>query len=177
MKKIMFLCCLVLMSCSVTKQSLSDDKVQKLKESIDSNKFHIVSKSARPMNTNSMQQLAASNLLANGSSASYIDLLTTSNYFIVNKDQLTVSLPFYGEIRSSGYGNNVGAIEFDGVPDKSSVSFNDAKNRYEMNYEFKNNNDYYKVRVEVYVKNAKTRIFVISGRRTSISYSGAVQDI
>jgi hypothetical protein len=177
MKNILFLSCLFLMSCSVTKQALSDDKVVKLKEHIDSNKFHIVSRSARPLNTNSMQQLAATNLLANGSSASFIDLQTTSNYFIVNEEQLSVSLPFYGEIRTSGYKNNVSAIEFDGKPDKSSVHFNESKNRYELNYEFKNNNDYYKVRVEVYVNNAKTRIYVISGRRTSISYNGVVQDI
>lgn len=177
MKKSLFLSCLFLMSCGVTKQTLSDDKVVKLKGQIDANKFHIVSTSARPMNTNSMQQIAASNLLANGSSASFIDLHTTDNYFIVNEEQLSVSLPFYGELRTSGYRNNVGAIEFDGKPNKSSIEFNESKNRYEMIFEFKNENDYYKVRVEVYVNNAKTRIYVISGRRSSISYSGAVQNI
>ena len=89
MKKLLFISCLILISCSVSKPRLSDEKVKKLREHVDSNKFHIVSTSARPMTSYALQQLASANLLGVGNTGNYIDLTTISNYFIINDDQLS----------------------------------------------------------------------------------------
>jgi len=144
---------------------------------IDSKNFNIVSHTAMPMAGIAMQQLVNSNLLGTGNSANSIDLTTNANYFKVsNLGALSVSLPFYGETRSASYSGNLGNIKFEGVPLASSFIFNDSKNRYEASYEFKTRSDVYKITIQIYL-NSKTRLMVIPGNKSAITYLGVVQGI
>ena len=176
MKKIGIICCLLLMGCGITKNGVSEEKKTELIQLIDSKNFKIVSHTAMPMASIGMQQLANSNLLGVGNSANSIDLTTNQNYFkVLNSDSLSVSLPFYGESRSISYSDN-GAITFEGIPNNVNLVFNESKNRYDGFYEFKTKNDFYKVTIQIYL-NSKTRITVISGKKSTITFLGVVQGI
>jgi len=177
MKKLGILCCLLLMGCGIAKNTVSEEKATALKKLIDSKNFNIVSHTAMPMAGIAMQQLVNSNLLGTGNSANSIDLTTNANYFKVsNLGALSVSLTFYGETRSASYSGNLGNIKFEGVPLASSFIFNDSKNRYEASYEFKTRSDVYKITIQIYL-NSKTRLMVIPGNKSAITYLGVVQGI
>ena len=177
MKKIGIICCLLLMSCGIAKNSVSEEKASELKMLVDSKNFTIVSHTAMPMASIGMQQLANTNLLGVGNTANSIDLTTNANHFkIFDTGVLSVSLPFYGESRTTRYSGNTGYIKFDGFPTISDNTYNASKKRYDATYEFKTNNDTYKVIIQIYL-NSKARITVISGRKSSITYLGVVKAI
>jgi len=177
MKKLGILCCLLLMSCGIAKNTVTEKKATALKKLIDSKNFSIVSHTAMPMAGIAMQQLANSNLLGTGNTANNIDLTTNANYFkVTNLGELSVSLPFYGETRSTRFYGKLGNIQFEGIPTKSSLIFNDSKNRYEASYEFKTRSDVYKIKIQIYL-NSKTRLMVIPGNKSAITYLGVVQGI
>jgi len=111
MKKLGILCCLLLMSCGIAKNTVTEEKATALKKLIDSKNFNIVSHTAMPMAGIAMQQLTNSNLLGTGNTANNIDLTTNANYFkVTNLGELSVSLPFYGETRSTRFYGKLGNI-------------------------------------------------------------------
>ena len=177
MKKIGIICCLLLMGCGISKNSVSEEKATELKTLIDSRNFNIVSHTAMPMAGIAMQQLANSNLLGAGNTANSIDLTTNANYFKVSRlGDLSVSLPFYGETRSTSYSGNMGNIQFNGIPDTSKFQYNESKKRYEITYQFKTKKEAYKVTIQIYL-NSKTRITLISSTKSVITYLGVVQAV
>ena len=177
MKKIGIICCFLLISCGTAKNNVSVEKADALKMLINSKNFTIVSHTAMPMAGIGMQQLANSNLLGVGNTANSIDLTTNANYFkVTDLGVLSVSLPFYGETRSTSFSGNLGNIRFEGIPSSSNITFNDSKKHYEVAYEFKNKSDSYKVTIQIYL-NSKTRITVISSNKSVITYLGVVQAI
>tara|TARA_R110002072_G_scaffold118631_1_gene250801 strand:- start:229231 stop:229782 length:552 start_codon:yes stop_codon:yes gene_type:complete len=144
------------------------------KQLVENGDFEINVEWANPMATNELNQLSNSGLLGVGNSAGRINLIGTANYMRLKNDSLSVYLPYFGT-RQTGvrFGNNSGAIEFDGIPDEYELQYDEGKQRTELRFKMKEDTESYNVFITVYA-NRNVYVSVNSSQRNSISYEGVI---
>ncbi len=159
---------------SYTKQE--QQAFQELKAMVAAQNFEIESDFARPMVTTAFMQVANTNILGPGNSASQIDINNNSNKFTVKGDTISGYFPYFGEQQfGGGYpGTNHQGIEFKDVPENYKMTVNDDKHTVNINFIMEDqyrNNERYNIYVTLF-PNKRSTIQINSTNRTSIQYSG-----
>ncbi|WP_157983135.1 DUF4251 domain-containing protein [Psychroflexus aestuariivivens] len=150
--------------------------MQKLTNLVESKSFEIESNWARPSSTTSMNYIAQSGLLGNGSSVSRIDLIGNANYLKFEGDSVSADLPYYGERQSGGGYNSDQSITFEGEPKDLVIEKNEKKNFYNIEFSISNGTESFQVSIKIF-PNLKTDIFVNSSHRLGINYGGRAEAI
>ncbi len=145
---------------------------------VEENKFEIISDWASPLATASLNAIANSGLLAQGSSINRISLIGSSNYFKVIGDSISLHLPYFGEQRLGGveYNNSYTGIKYDGIPDASDWKSNDKKETKTIQFNFRNRTESFRAYIVLF-KNGKSNITINSSHRTQIRYNGTVSKL
>ncbi|MCB0484689.1 MAG: DUF4251 domain-containing protein [Flavobacteriaceae bacterium] len=168
----------VFAGCTATKK-LTDDQREALMSWGTETPFEIVSHRAMPMPTTAFIAVVNSGILSPDNSAGNINLVGNANFFRMKGDTINAYLPFFGERRFGGnYGSNDLAIEFDGIPEKKDITFNEKNQALEMRFSIdqKNDNEQYTILVTIFSGNT-TDIQVLSSERSSISYRGNIKPL
>jgi len=137
-------------------------------------RFEIMVKSAEPLVTQAMAQIANSGMLPPGNTISRIDV-TGQGYFIkVHGDSVSANLPYYGERQmGGGYDDNPG-IKFNAVPENIEIVREDAKNRHRIKFTINDKTETFIINTEVYPKSS-AMVSIRSSHRNRIRYSGTVE--
>jgi hypothetical protein len=144
--------------------------------------FEIESNFARPMPSMAFMQVANTNILGPGNTASQINLNNNPNNLTIKGDTISAYFPYFGEVQfgGAGYNNaNSNGIEFKDVPRDYTMEVNEKKHNIVINFriEDKNrNNEQYNVFITLF-RNKRSSIQINSSSRTSIEYSGFAQSI
>ncbi|WP_175416203.1 DUF4251 domain-containing protein [Aggregatimonas sangjinii] len=141
---------------------------------VQKERFEFNARTARPMVTNAISQIAQSGLLAPGNSVGRIDLGGTANFLKIAGDSVSANLAYYGERQLGGgaYGNNTGIV-FEGVPQDMEITKDEKKERYNINFSIKEDMEWYNVYVQIN-PNLSGTVDVVSSHRTRIGYTGTV---
>ena len=93
-------------------------------------------------------------------------------------DTITAHLPYYGERYMGGGYNNKLAIEFDDIPDRKEITWNEKKQRAEMRFSIqqKDDNENYNIFIMIFSNNT-TRIDINSSERSFITYEGYIKPL
>jgi len=166
----------VLMSCS-SAQKLSESERSALDALVNERSLIIESDWASPMTSTAFNQVANA-LLPPGSTTGRISLIGNPNYFKIKGDSIAAYLPYFGEGQLPGRRNNDHAIRFEGIPETSEVQWNDKKQRYDMRFGIKHqdDNEMYTIYITIYANKSGT-IDINSSHRTPIRYSGTVSSL
>ena len=167
---------LLMMSCSSSKP-LTESQKQELQAWGTERAFVIESDWAKPMPSTALNAITNSGILGLGNSAGSINILGNVNYFKMKGDTINGYLPYYGErYVSGGYNNNL-AIEFNDIPDRKEITWNEQKQRTEMRFKIhqKDDNENYDIFIMIYTNNS-TRIDVSSSERSFITYEGYIKE-
>lgn len=174
---------ILLISCSNTKTYTEQDNqaFQSLKDMVMAKNFEIQSNFARPMASAAFTQVANTNILGVGNTATNIDISSNSNNLTIKGDTINGYFPFFGEQQfGGGYpGMNHQGIEFNDVPEDYKVTINDDKHTVSINFKM---DDQYRTheRYNVFITlfpNKRSTIQINSTNRTSIEYSGTVRGL
>ena len=149
---------------------------EQLQQLVNNKRLDIQSNRARPMATNAFMQVANSNLLGPGNTASSIDLTTNQNRLVIEGDSIRGYFPYFGEVQfGGGYrGGNHQGIEFNDVPEAYSVEFDEQKHRAEVNFKIRDQyrtNETYNIYMTLF-PNGSSNVRVQSSNRTPIEFSG-----
>lgn len=163
---------LLLTACKSGDSTVQSEAAQQTKALVENGPYEVKFNWANPMTTNEMVQLSNANLLPIDSRAGQINLIGTANYIRKRGDSLEVYLPYYGTRQMAPImGNNNVAIEFEGVPEKYEVTYNEKKGRSEVNFVLKEGSERYQVYMNV-GPSKRTTLRVNSSQRTPIKYTG-----
>jgi hypothetical protein len=169
---------ILLTGCGNTKTYTEQEQqaFQNLKDMVTAQNFEIESDFARPMATTAFMQVANTNILGPGNSASQIDINNNSNKLTVKGDTISGYFPYFGEQRfGGGYpGTNHQGIEFKDVPENYKMTFNDDKHIVNINFSIEDQyrtNENYNVFITLF-PNKRSTIQINSTNRTSIEFSG-----
>lgn len=155
------------------KSTVSIPELEALQKMVANNHFEFTAGSANPMPMANVRGLE--NLLPVGSNMANINLIGNSNYFRVNNDSISFELPYYGVRQIGGtYGSDVG-LKFEGIPEKTSTTFNKKKNRYSLKYIVKTKDENLNINLILFVNN-KATLSINSSHRSNISYNGTWQE-
>ncbi len=171
-----------IMSCSNSKSytAQEDRAYQQLQELVASKNFEITSHTARPMASTALIQVANSNILGPGNSATNINLIGNVNSLKVMGDTIKGYLPFYGERFFGGNpGSNNNGIEFNDTPEDYQVKFNESKHIVIISFKIRDEyrgNERYNINMTMFPNNTST-INVQSMSRTSIEFLGNVKPL
>lgn len=167
---------LILGCSSTSKTNYNAAKKEALDTMVAERTFEIVSRSALPLATNSLNSISNAGLLPLGSTGNRVDLTTTPNYLRIIGDSLDVFLPYFGERQmGGGYNNTNVGITFKGLPKKFEITQNEKTQGYTMSFVIKNQGESYTVTTELF-PNHNSSINVISTHRTPIGYNGRVSE-
>ncbi|MCK7590977.1 DUF4251 domain-containing protein [Subsaxibacter sp. CAU 1640] len=156
-----------------------DEAFERLRQIIDDKKLEIKSYFARPMATTAFMQVANTNILGPGNTASSIDIASNSNGFKIDGDTISGYFPYYGEQRFGGSypGTNHQGIEFKSVPKDYKVSVNESKHvvnvRFNIEDQFRSN-ETYDIFITLY-PNKRSNIQINSSHRTPIEFTGTMK--
>ena len=169
--------CLMTIGCGVSKENVTatveDRNVERL---LTQKRWEIESDWASPLLTNSMNAIYNAGLFPPGSVGSQINLMGSTNYFIVNGENIRVYLPFYGDRQmSAGYNFN-DAIEFEGVPLKYEERYNKRKKATVLRIDFRDGPEFFRSSITIF-DNGKSQIVVYGSHRTAIWYRGEITEI
>ena len=171
----------MLVSCSTTKTYTEQDNqaFQTLQEMVATKSFEIHSNFARPMATAAFTQLANTNILGMGNTASNINITGNSNNLTVKGDSISGYFPYFGEIQFGGgyQGSNHHGIEFKDIPEDYKINVNDDKHKVTISFSIDDqyrSNERYNVYITVFPNN-RSAIQINSTNRTSIEYSGTAR--
>jgi len=176
------LICLAIWSCGNSKDfTQQDDRAyEQLKSLVASKQLEIVSHTAKPMVSNAFMQVANTQILGPGNTASNINISNTSNSLKIKGDTIVGYFPFYGEQDFGGTLNsNHQGIEFNNVPDDYHVRERDAKHTVEIQFGIDDqyrNNEHYRVFITLFPNNASS-VRIQSTNRSSIEFSGQVKPL
>ena len=152
-------------------------EAQQAKELIEQKDFEVSLQWARPLVSNELSQLYASNLMPIDSRAGQINLSGTSNFIRKIGDSLSVYLPYFGTRQMNvNISDTNGAIEFEGIPEDYKIKYNESKQRHQINFGMKEDSEKYNVSIMVY-SNRRVQVNINSTYRTSIMYTGSVQQL
>ena len=170
----------ILVSCGATKNTdISKLNYQNFKRLIENGDFEIESQFALPRASAALNRVANTNILGYGNNASSINIINNTNYFRKKGDSVSAYLPYYGEQNMPTRRGTNGGIEFDGVPEKYNVTFDDKKQMARINFEIddKNNEiEHYDVEILLY-GTYKSEIRINTARRSPISYTGSFEEM
>ena len=166
---------LLMMSCSSSKP-LTESQKQELQAWGTERAFVIESDWAKPMPTAALNAVANTGILGLGNSAGSINILGNVNYFKMNGDTISGYLPYYGERHMGGSYNNKIAIEFNGIPRRKEIKWNEQKQRAEMHFSIhqKDDNELHDIFIMIF-SNKSTRMDVNSSERSLITYEGSIK--
>lgn len=185
MKNIFYLIIIIFATtaCSNTKTYTEQDNqaYQALQDMVTSQKFEIQSNFARPLATTAFTQLANTNILGPGNTASNIDISGNSNGLTIKGDTISGIFPYFGEVQGGGTypGTTHQGIEFKGVPENYKMTVNDEKHSVNINFRINDqfrSNENYNVFITLFPNNRST-IQINSTNRTSIEYSGSARPL
>ncbi len=161
----------LMLSCS-TSQKLVENNAA-LDGLIAQKRFEIIVRSAEPLVTQAMAQVANSGMLPPGNTISRIDV-TGQGYFIkVQGDSVSANLPYFGERQmGGGYDDNPG-IKFNAVPENIEITREDGKNRHRIKFTINDKTETFNINTEVY-PNSSASVSILTSHRNRIRYSGTV---
>lgn len=166
---------LFVMSCS-TYKPLTEAQRRELQAWGTEKAFVIESDWAKPMPTAALNAIANTGILGLGNSAGSINILGNVNYFKMKGDTIEAHLPYYGERYMGGGYNNKTAIAFNDVPDSKEITWNEQKQRAEMRFSIRQEDDNEKYDIFILIfPNKTTRIDVNSSERSYITYEGKIK--
>ncbi len=112
-----------------------------------------------------------------GGSPANIAITGTVNYLKLNGDNVNASLPYFGELQNGkGFNTKKTGIVFNGTPEDYTVIYNDKKKFHKVQFKIVEDNEVYNVTVRLY-NNLSSRIHVFSTHRSSILYTGVVNEL
>jgi hypothetical protein len=169
---------LSIVSCGSSKVYTAQEKANLEKLVTDQN-FEIELQWARPLVTNSLNQLADAGLFRPGDNASQINLQGNQNIFKFENDTVSANLPYYGERQmGGGYNSDGGGIDFKTTPKELTLTKDDDKDYYlmEFNVRDKDSNENYDVSLTLY-PSLSAIINIWSSQRNTIQYNGTLKVI
>tara|TARA_R110002051_G_scaffold325867_1_gene432602 strand:+ start:140296 stop:140844 length:549 start_codon:yes stop_codon:yes gene_type:complete len=136
--------------------------------------FSISADWAYPNATASMAAIANTGLLGVGNTANAVNLIGNPNFLNVKGDSISAFLPYYGERQmGAGYGSDNG-IEFNGIPETYSLTKDDQKQRYTMEFTISGKTtEVFNVTINFF-PNTTAQINIFSSQRRGIRYQGNV---
>lgn len=161
----------VFVSCKSSKDAISPERITSFKKEIANKNIDVEFEWAQPSgmlnNVSGIQ-----NILPIGSSAANVNLVGISNFLKISKDSIALDLPYYGEQQIlKGYlGSDIG-IKFFGIPMKFTETFNEERNRFELKYSLKSNQERLDLTLFLFASH-KATLAVVSSHRTTINYNG-----
>lgn len=164
---------LVLVGCS-SSQDVTKNDLTKIDGIIKKDAFKIEAEWARPLNPG---DLSRTGLLPLNSTSANINLQGNYNHFEKVGDSLSIDLPYYGQRQLAGgtYNRDANGITFDGIPESSVYSYDKKKSAHIYEFDADNGSELLEIRLTIY-PNLKANIHVNSSHRTTISYSGKIQE-
>jgi len=181
-KPLVFLALIVILmnivSCKSSKVYTAQEKASLEKLIADKN-FEIELQWARPLATNSLNQLVNAGLFRLGDNASQINLQGNQNIFKFENDTVSAHLPYYGERQmGGGYNSAGGGIDFKSTPKDLRLNKDEDKDYYliEFNVKDQDSNENYDISLTVYTSlNAVINIW--SSQRNTIQYKGTLRGV
>ncbi len=165
-----------LLGCGTTHKGTmaNQEEKQALETLMASGEFEINPQWARPLATSSLNAIANSGLLAQGSTTTQINLTGYAAYFRVIGDSVSAYLPYYGERHMvTGYGTSNSAIQFAGVAEDFELVAATDKQGYRLNFSLANGTESYSIAAKI-LPGMYSTINVNSSHRLAISYTGEV---
>lgn len=177
-KGVLFLCSTVLfLGCgSASKLQQNPQALSDFISFVDQKSFEFSADIAYPMATQAFNSVANSGLLPPGSNAGAIQLIGISSYVKIYGDSVAGDLPFYGERQFGGGPMSKTGIEFKGIPDSYSQTYNESKERYEITFDISGETGRHMVNMILF-PNKSANVLVTGNQQNSIRYSGSVVQI
>jgi hypothetical protein len=169
---------LSIISCGSSNVYTAQEKAS-LEKLVTDRNFEIELQWARPLVTNSLNQLADAGLFRPGDNASQINLQGNQNTFKFENDTVSANLPYYGERQmGGGYNSDGGGIDFETTPKELTLTKDDDKDYYlmEFNVRDKDSNENYDVSLTLY-PSLNAIIDIWSSQRNTIQYNGTLKAI
>jgi len=164
---------LLLTDCGTSNKVVySAEELTAFRSGLAGKSFEVQADWAFPLMTQGLTQVADAGLFMPGSNASRIDLVGNPNHLRISGDNIAVNLPFFGERRmGGGYGNQDNGIQFEGVPERYTETWEENKGRSHIAITFKQNAETFQVDLWLF-PGGTAQINVNSSHRTSIRYTG-----
>lgn len=163
------------MSCGSAKNTATTAQLNQLKNIVNTKNFEVNFDWANPLGINS-GVVGLQNLMPPGSNINNISLIGNPNYFKVQKDSISMELPYYGQQRMSRGYNTDSGVKFEGKPTNYSAIFNENKNTYTLKYALKGEEESYDIILTLF-PNKSSNLSLISSHRTSINYTGSWKEL
>jgi hypothetical protein len=169
---------LSIVSCGSSNVYTAQEKAS-LEKLVTDRNFEIELQWARPLVTNSLNQLGNSGLFRPEDDISQINLQGSQNTFKFENDTVSANLPYYGERQmGGGYNSDGGGIDFETTPKELTLTKDDDKDYYlmEFNVRDKDSNENYDVSLTLY-PSLNAIIDIWSSQRNTIQYNGTLKAI
>ncbi|MFD0797611.1 DUF4251 domain-containing protein [Maribacter chungangensis] len=174
---VLMLTCNLFLSCgSVNKVPEQEQSPSEFIRFMGQRSFEFSADTAHPMTTQAFNSVANAGLLPPGSTPGPIQLIGVSNYIKVYGDSVSGAMPFYGERQFGGGPLSKQGIEFDGIPDSYEQRYNEAKERYEIEFEISGETGRHLVNMSVF-RNMAADVLVTGNQRNAIRFRGKVAAI
>ena len=112
---------------------------------------------------------------AHPTSGGQIDLFSTPNYMIINRDSARADLPFYGEAYIGGYGEETGIV-FDNKIKEYNSEDQSKKKQFKISFKVSGKSDSFQVYLVVSY-NGYATLSINSINKAPISYVGKVKGL
>ena len=146
----------------------------KLDKLMEQKAFSIAIRSAEPLVTQALSQIANSGMLPPGNSISRIDVTGSGYYIKVQGDSVSANLPYFGERQMGGGYNSNAGIEFDGMAKNLEIIKDETKQSYTVKFSIDSSAEDFFVNVAV-GNNLTSTTAIRSSHRNRIRYSGTVK--
>lgn len=160
------------LGCGAAQKTFETNTV--LDEMISQKRFEIQAKSAQPMVTRAMSDIALSGLIAPGNTINRIDLNGSGYFLRVKGDSVSANLAYYGERQMGGGYNNNPGIVFEGVPETLEIIKDELKQNYTIKFTLNEKSENFMV-VATAARNLTGTISITSSHRSRIRYMGDVE--
>ncbi len=174
---IVFLICGLFLRCgSTNKVQQNAQTLSEFNSLMDKKSFEFRADTAYPMQTQAFNAVANAGLLPPGSTSGAIQLIDISSYVKIYGDSVAGVLPFYGERQFGGGPMSKSGIEFKGVPDTFSQTYNEAKQQYDITFEISSETGRHKVNMKLFPSKSAS-VLVTGNQRNSIRFKGKIVPI
>ncbi|MFK7813878.1 MAG: DUF4251 domain-containing protein [Maribacter sp.] len=135
--------------------------------------FEIKIRTAEPLVTQALAQVANSGMLPPGNTISRIDVNGSGFFIKVEGDSVSANLPYYGEQQmGGGYNANTG-IKFDGLSKNMQIVKDETKQGYLVKFSIDSSAEVFGVTVAVN-NNLSSSTSINSSHRNRIRYTGTI---
>ncbi|MEZ4810885.1 MAG: DUF4251 domain-containing protein [Allomuricauda sp.] len=166
----------VLGCASHPKSTATPAQIEALDTMVSNRSIEIDAKWARPLATQSLNNISNAGLLPYGSTANRIDLSGSTSYLRVLSDHVEAKLPYYGEQQMGGpYNPNNAGIEFEGTPKDFVLEPNEKNGGYTMKFAVNQGAENFQVTAQLFPSHSCT-FNIVSSHRRSIQYDGTVSE-